>query len=101
MKGAEVRLALRVFLGLPLPTVAWHYSVSCPHYGSREESLVGIGNHFLASCPGGARPRTSLHHSVVKIIQYTRPTAYYLVQVEPTLAEFLSTSAAVSSSNEC
>ena len=89
MSGTEVRLALRVFLGLPMPTIARQYSVACPHYRCREVSVDGFGHHFLAACPGGARLRTSLHHSLVKILQRTVSTAGYIMAREPPLAELL------------
>ena len=98
MSGAEVRLALRVFLGLPMPTIARQYSVACPHYGCREVSVDGYGHHFLAACPGGARLRTSLHHSLVKVLQRTLSTAGYIVAREPPLAEFLASPNTTSSS---
>ena len=80
-------MALRVYLGLQLPTIARQFVPRCT---SCSEVLDGHGHHFLASCPGGGRLRTSRHHALVKVLGSSLSRAGYIVRREPPLEECLS-----------
>lgn len=92
LSGAEMRYALRLFLGLPVPTIGGQFTVRCP--GSRcAEVIDDLGHHYVASCSGNRRIWTSRHHAFVKLLGRVLSAAGYIVTSEPPLPEYLNDAA--------